>query len=657
MGRWLHRGTHKRVKQNREAADGDQVNPAAIPPRPLGQLLVERGVLTATQLEQALDEQQRNGTSLTEIIIERGFAEPHMLETVLAGESGMAPTSGDVAWQANNVIAFANTARGGQSPANPLQDFGGNKPLADGRNEDAEWRRKLFDLAEDPSDKSAGSPRERPRPPRGIRGKLARNLEAYLARTAAELDERGEALQRQSIALEQELQRVAGAEAALDQRALRLRELDLAGKETATQIDELLGLIAERDVRLEELSNDRDDVRQELELVQAELARAHAESAERDRLLSSSEKEAAELVEEVEAMKAAQQIAEGNLAQRDEMLAKLEAANEAQISDLAAVRSALAQAKAESSERDRLLFSSELKAAAFAEEVDRMRAGLQMVEGNLAQRDEMLARLEAANEAQLGDLAAARSALDERTARTSELEREVEETKAALSTTQRKLQHAQHENAELTSSDERRQRELANRDASVGDLQAKLEQELGRQQEYEDRLDRLNSQLVERDQRLSQLLERLDHHERELQRLRSDEGEREAALARAVAELAERQGLLLASDKRVAALAEQLEAVRATLRTADGSAGRNDVAAERETAHYATAQLGEETTHLCFVPLAGSYTLVERSGPLPKPGDQISDREYDGRRFVVSRVGRSPLPLDERMCAYLQPLA
>jgi DNA repair exonuclease SbcCD ATPase subunit len=603
-----------RVKLKGRTADGSQVDPAAIPPRPLGLLLLQRGVLTAAQLEQVLAEQQRSGRSLAEIIIGRGFAEHHALERALAGGSGTAPTSGEGPSQPNNVIAFANSSRGGQSPERGRAE------------EDAEWRRKLFDLAEEARDEPAESPRARPRAPRGIRGKLARYLEAYLARTAAELDERGEALERRSIALEQALQRVAEAEAALDQRVLRLRELDLAGEGTANQIDELLELIAEREASLEEISNERDDVRQELELAQAGLTRAHGESAERDRLLSSTEQRVAELLEEVEQKKAARQIAERNLAQREEMLAKLEAANEAQISDLATMRGALTQARAESADRDRRIHSGEQQAAAFAEELERLRARLQNVEGDLAHRDEMLAKLEAANEVQTRDLEALRSTLGERTARVSEVERKLEDTEAALSATQRKLQYAEHQSAELASSAEQRQREAARRDAVVAELQARLEEERGRQQEYED----------------------------QLQRLRRDEGEREAALSRAVAESAERQRLLLASDKRADALAEQLEAVRVTLGAADGGE-RGTVTAERENAQAASG-VTERTTHLCFVPLGGSYTLVERFGPLPKRGDQVSDPEHPGLRFVVSRVGRSPLPLDERMCAYLQAL-
>jgi hypothetical protein len=49
-------------------------------------------------------------------------------------------------------------------------------------------------------------------------------------------------------------------------------------------------------------------------------------------------------------------------------------------------------------------------------------------------------------------------------------------------------------------------------------------------------------------------------------------------------------------------------------------------------------------------PRAGEYELVERDGATPTAGEVV---ELDGESFVVSRVGRSPLPYDRRSCVYL----
>jgi hypothetical protein len=55
--------------------------------------------------------------------------------------------------------------------------------------------------------------------------------------------------------------------------------------------------------------------------------------------------------------------------------------------------------------------------------------------------------------------------------------------------------------------------------------------------------------------------------------------------------------------------------------------------------------------HLLFVWKASGYELAEREGDPPAPGSQIE--EADGR-FVVAKLAPSPLPGDDRVCAYLQ---
>ena len=54
--------------------------------------------------------------------------------------------------------------------------------------------------------------------------------------------------------------------------------------------------------------------------------------------------------------------------------------------------------------------------------------------------------------------------------------------------------------------------------------------------------------------------------------------------------------------------------------------------------------------YLLFVWKPTGYELAEREGEPPAPGSEIEDGE---RRFVVSKIAPSPLPGDERPCAYL----
>jgi hypothetical protein len=59
--------------------------------------------------------------------------------------------------------------------------------------------------------------------------------------------------------------------------------------------------------------------------------------------------------------------------------------------------------------------------------------------------------------------------------------------------------------------------------------------------------------------------------------------------------------------------------------------------------------------HLLFLTRPTGYELVERDGDPPATGEAV---ELDGEgRFVVSKVAPSPLPDDDRSCAYLLALS
>jgi len=61
-----------------------------------------------------------------------------------------------------------------------------------------------------------------------------------------------------------------------------------------------------------------------------------------------------------------------------------------------------------------------------------------------------------------------------------------------------------------------------------------------------------------------------------------------------------------------------------------------------------------QLTHLRFVWKATGYELREREGEAPSVGEQV---EEDDERLFVTKVAPSPLPSDNRRCAYLQPLS
>jgi len=55
--------------------------------------------------------------------------------------------------------------------------------------------------------------------------------------------------------------------------------------------------------------------------------------------------------------------------------------------------------------------------------------------------------------------------------------------------------------------------------------------------------------------------------------------------------------------------------------------------------------------HLLFVWKTSGYELREQHGDAPAVGAEV---EQDGQTMRVTKVGASPLPGDDRPCAYLQ---
>jgi hypothetical protein len=58
--------------------------------------------------------------------------------------------------------------------------------------------------------------------------------------------------------------------------------------------------------------------------------------------------------------------------------------------------------------------------------------------------------------------------------------------------------------------------------------------------------------------------------------------------------------------------------------------------------------------HLLFVWKASGYELHERDGDPPAVGDEV---EEENGRLRVTKVAPSPLPGDDRRCAYLGPVS
>ena len=58
-------------------------------------------------------------------------------------------------------------------------------------------------------------------------------------------------------------------------------------------------------------------------------------------------------------------------------------------------------------------------------------------------------------------------------------------------------------------------------------------------------------------------------------------------------------------------------------------------------------------TYLVFISTPSGYELVELPGSAPSAGDEI---EHGDVKLRVMKVAPSPLPADDRTCAYAEPL-
>lgn len=140
----------------------------------------------------------------------------------------------------------------------------------------------------------------------------------------------------------------------------------------------------------------------------------------------------------------------------------------------------------------------------------------------------------------------------------------------------------------------------------------------------------------------------LTSHDAELEETRRELGEREARLQAEEVELTRRRSELGAVElKREALEAREraVEAREAQIEAARAEQASSDVGTPPDEASPPT----ETSIELLFVPGA-AYRIVEAEPRRLERGDGV---EVDGVAYFVARIARSPLPQDERLCAYL----
>lgn len=131
---------------------------------------------------------------------------------------------------------------------------------------------------------------------------------------------------------------------------------------------------------------------------------------------------------------------------------------------------------------------------------------------------------------------------------------------------------------------------------------------------------------------------------------------RESDIARLLSDLTERESRLREQEEELARRRSELGAVELKRLTVEQRERALDAREERIVSGERTLGLTEstvapqtETASLAFVP-GTRYSLVELE---PTPVEAGGVLVVDGVEYVVTRVGSSPLPGDERRCAFL----
>jgi hypothetical protein len=184
-------------------------------------------------------------------------------------------------------------------------------------------------------------------------------------------------------------------------------------------------------------------------------------------------------------------------------------------------------------------------------------------------------------------------------------------------------------------------------------------------------------QLEEQWARLAAAEESLAESEREIAALRRERDRRRQQAVRLVQRVRARDKQLEEPNEdlgRLARIAEQqlkeIERLRGDVEGCDAEIERLRSANDQLRAQAgrfatrlrrppATSDQPETTaptasSHLVFVQLGGGYELVEKDGPPPPLHTLLELPQFAEDEFVVTRLGHSPLPADERACIFVQ---
>ena len=647
--------------------------------RPLGTMLVERGLLTVEELEDVLEEQKQSGRRLGEIIVDRGLISGPTLAMTLAEQWGVELTMDE--------------------------GFGTGLRTEIQRRHEGERQRRPHLRAVTREEKETPSA-------------------AADADLIAQIEDREQQLAELSVELAQDDVRLATLESELEQRDARIAQLEEEAREReaahAAEVDararhevRLAGLFADGFKRLEQVFEartadlDARPSRKELaDLISdriTDLEAGSAKNAERfelalrecERRLETSAKERAH-IEAEQGKSIAQQIArlQEGVAKLTERPAADDGGFTEQLSEeLRRLEASLAE-KTKQVERQ-LVEAEERLASVLAERTDAWPNDYEQhaaelskvlddrlggIEASLAETRKQLERKLASAEQRFAEVLAARrddprgaaevsKVLDERLDR---LEASLAESTTSL---ERKLASAEQRFAQVLA----RRRDDPRGEAEVSKV-------------LDERVAQLETVLAERAAQIEQTVSAVHT---ELAELLAEERERMQASALDPAEDGDRFSKLVADEVRrsekqllatLTVAKEQIVAAFEERASSDDDAGvgqlrsrfddlaaglaaavdrvdglevlvrktATDILDRLESQSEAVSDAAEEPEpdeHLLFMPHGSGYALVTIACTPPEVGATLT---LAGERLVVTKVAASPFPLDERPCAYVQ---
>jgi len=194
-------------------------------------------------------------------------------------------------------------------------------------------------------------------------------------------------------------------------------------------------------------------------------------------------------------------------------------------------------------------------------------------------------------------------------------------------------------------------------EALIGERGREIEEQTARLQATIEGLERREEQAARLRAAVEEMLRHgsaeLDERHAQLTALAADLRSREEQVRELEHDLAARRQELGAVELRRAAV-ERREQAATDLEAALAEAAAELRARQGEPADpgpgLGPAQYAP-TAHRLFLGVA-PYRFLDRQGPPPATGESV---EVEGTAFVVTRVGRSPVPGDERPCVYLEP--